>query len=51
MAKSLSCLAWAVAFAFGRTGYGSLADVDLPMESAPAPVVSRHFPDRVHEFV
>ncbi|GMV94536.1 MAG: hypothetical protein AMXMBFR82_43140 [Candidatus Hydrogenedentota bacterium] len=26
-------------------------DVQLPMGDAPAPVESRHFPDRVHEFI
>ena len=30
---------------------GPVADVALPEGSAPAPIVSRHFPDRVHEFV
>ena len=27
------------------------AEVVLPEGSAPPPIVSRHFPDRVHEFV
>ena len=30
---------------------GPVAAVALPEGSAPAPIVSRHFPDRVHEFV
>jgi hypothetical protein len=31
---------------------GTLAEeMSLPSGNAPAPVVSRHFPDRVHEFV
>ncbi len=30
---------------------GSAAEVTLPQGTAPAPIVSGHFPDRVHEFV
>ncbi len=33
------------------TVYGAAPDVVLPEGSSPAPVVDRHFPDRVHEFV
>lgn len=33
------------------TVFGAAADAVLPEGSAPAPVVDRHFPDRVHEFV
>ncbi len=29
MARSLSCLAWAVAFAFGGTGYGSFYKIEI----------------------
>lgn len=30
---------------------GAVVDAILPEGSAPTPIVSRHFPDRVHEFV
>lgn len=36
---------------FGLSGRNGAAEPALPQGSAPAPIVSRHFPDRIHEFV
>ena len=36
---------------FGWSNYASGAEITLPEGGAPPPVVSRHFPDRLHEFV
>ncbi|MBN2309958.1 MAG: hypothetical protein JXR94_13370 [Candidatus Hydrogenedentes bacterium] len=45
----LSCVSWAWIAALSLAGAGA-GDI-LPHGDAPAPIVSRHFPDRVHEFV
>ncbi len=39
------------AFLFSGFGYVAAAETVLPEGSAPAPLVSRYFPDRVHEFI
>ncbi|MGO8750173.1 MAG: hypothetical protein ACLQNE_29860, partial [Thermoguttaceae bacterium] len=36
---------------FGWADPGPAAEDVLPEGSAPAPIISRHFPSRVHEFV
>jgi hypothetical protein len=51
MARTLGCVTWTCMIVFGWTGHGPAAETLLPEGSAPAPIVSRHFPDRVHEFV
>ena len=51
----LGILALAASIAIIGPGYGlapsSAAEAVLPVGNAPAAIVSRHFPDRVHEFV
>jgi hypothetical protein len=43
--------AWTCILLFGWADLGAAAEAVLPEGSAPMPIVSRHFPDRVHEFV
>ena len=49
--KNLLCAALMCAVVLRWVGDGSATETMLPEGSAPAPIVSRHFPDRVHEFV
>ena len=51
MLKPTLFLPWAWSVLLVAVGQGVAAEGVLPEGSAPAPVVSRHFPDRVHEFV
>jgi hypothetical protein len=44
-------MAWIYSFLLCGLTVSSASDNVLPEGSAPAPIVSRHFPDRVHEFV
>jgi len=51
MSKALACLTcFCIAFVDWAAAGSALEDV-LPKGEAPAPIASRHFPDRVHEFV
>ena len=49
--KTPFCTASLCVFLLYPTSDGSAADIVLPQGSAPAPIVARHFPDRVHTFV
>ncbi len=51
MSENYFRLAWTCVFLSCGAGHGLAAEIVLPMGSAPAPIASRHFPDRVHEFV
>ena len=51
MPKFTSCLAWIGSLLLGAFGPGSASETVLPQGSAPAAIVDRHFPDRVHAFV
>ncbi len=51
MAKCALCTAWICGFLVGGPGHAVAAETVLPEGSAPAAIVSRHFPDRVHAFV
>lgn len=45
------CITGACVVLFGWGGDGVASEAVLPVGSAPAALVSRHFPDRQHEFV
>jgi hypothetical protein len=45
------CILWTCLVFFGRADNARAAEDVLLEGSAPVPAVSRHFPDRVHEFV
>ena len=45
------CVMWTGIVLFGWTGDSSAQQTVLPQGNARASIVSRHFPDRVHEFV
>ena len=51
LAKALLCVAWTGTVVACWVADGFAADAVLPEGSAPAPIVSRYFPDRLHEFV
>ena len=51
MSKALLCLTWFSVVFVKLAGADSALEAVLPQGDAPAPIVSRHFPDRVHEFV
>ncbi|MCX5757825.1 MAG: hypothetical protein NTU83_04840 [Candidatus Hydrogenedentes bacterium] len=50
---SLACMGYLVSglLVLGQTQSGSAAETVLPQGEARASLVSRHFPDRIHEFV
>jgi hypothetical protein len=45
------CAAWTCTVLFRWAGDGSAEETVLPQGEARAPIVSSHFPDRIHEFV
>ncbi len=51
MWKRIAFLALLCVFALDNVNGVYAAKVVLPEGAAPAAIVSRHFPDRVHEFV
>lgn len=51
MSRALVSVGLIGAILFGWSNNASAGKITLPEGSAPAPVVSRHFPDRLHEFV
>ncbi len=51
MSHFLSCVSPTVVFLLPWVSEGLASESVLPEGSAPAALVSRHFPDRVHEFV
>ena len=51
MSKALLCLTWFSVVFVRLAGADSALEAVLPQGDAPAPIVSRRFPDRVHEFV
>jgi len=51
MSKALSCLTWVSIILVVLAGTGFAAETILPKGDARASIVTRHFPDRVHEFV
>ncbi len=51
MSTVLFCVTWTCTFLFLLAGDSSAEETVLPQGDAPASIVSRHFPDRVHEFV
>jgi hypothetical protein len=51
VSKTLFCTVSMFAILSCWADHGSSAEVALPEGSAPAAIVARHFPDRVHEFV
>ena len=51
VSERIMAWAWTCILLFGWADHGAAAEAVLPEGSAPAPIVSRHFPDRVHEFV
>jgi hypothetical protein len=51
MPKLRFCLVWIGGLLLCGFGHSSASETVLPQGSAPAPIVDRHFPDRVHAFV
>ncbi len=51
MLRFILCATWLCGPLLCSLAQGPGADATLPEGSAPAPIVSRYFPDRVHEFV
>ncbi len=51
VSKKWILAAWICLILFTWLDSYSAAEISLPEGSAPAPVVDRHFPDRLHEFV
>ena len=49
--STLFCVVWMSLALFCRASDGAGGETVLPEGAAPAALVSRHFPDRVHEFV
>ena len=51
MARTLPTIAFACLLLVWHNGRGLAAETELPHGSAPPPLVARHFPNRVYEFV
>lgn len=51
IARALASTIGTCIILFGWSNNDFAAEITLPEGSAPPPVVSRHFPDRLHEFV
>jgi len=51
MSRVTFCIAWIGGFLVCGLADSPASDTILPEKIAPAPIVSGHFPDRVHAFV